>query len=292
MGIMSVLKANKALRFQRNGKNAEALRLYEEAIAEGMNDPRFFMPYALLLVREGQYQKAKEFLVAHQKAPLSPGQRVELLVYYATCCFRLGDVDKGINTLEQQYRKGETGLLYQTLGYLYVEKYDQAHKPDFAAAAVSGEAQEAPAEENAEENAEDKAESAEQAEGEEAAAALSPEEEWNAGIEKAEAFIRKSVEYDDEDSISLDNLGEFLYRVRGDAEGAREWFDKAIAIKPGQIDTLYFLSRYDLAEGNKAEALKKLEQIAEAGRYTPLNYCTADMIHGEIAKLKGAQADA
>ena len=44
---------------------------------------------------------------------------------YAACCFRLGNLDKGIHTLEQQFRKTETGLIYQTLGYLYVEKYDR-----------------------------------------------------------------------------------------------------------------------------------------------------------------------
>ena len=105
MGFMSGIKANKALRLQKNGEFKAAEKLYEEAFAEGVNDPRYFLPYALMLIRDGQYQKAREFLVAHQKAPgMSPGQRVELLVYYATCCLRLGHVDKGINTLEQQYK--------------------------------------------------------------------------------------------------------------------------------------------------------------------------------------------
>ena len=131
MGFMSAIKANKALRLQKNRNYAEAAVLYEEAFAEGVKDPRYMLPYALMIIREGQYEKAKNFLVANQKMPMSPGQRTEMLVYYATCCFRLGSIDKGINTLEQQFRKAETGLLYQTLGYLYVEKYDQAHRPDF-----------------------------------------------------------------------------------------------------------------------------------------------------------------
>ena len=55
--------------------------------------------------------------------------------------------DKGINTLEQQFRKGETGLLYQTLGYLYIEKYDAANKPAFDGIPVTEEApEEAPEE--------------------------------------------------------------------------------------------------------------------------------------------------
>ncbi len=289
MGFMAAIKANKAHRLQQNGRKEEAIRLYEEAFAEGLNEARFLLAYALLIIREGQYQKAKEFLVAHQKVPMSPGQRVELLVYYATCCFRLGNVDKGIDVLEQQFRKTETGLLYQTLGYLYVDKYDMDHRPDFeamkaeAAQAAESEAQE----EEAQETPDGGEPSEENAAEEEKAPALSPEEAWNAGIEKAEKFIRDSVEYDEEDAVCLDNLGEFLYRVRGDKEAAKEWFDKAIAVKENQIDTLYFLSRYDLEAGDRKAALEKLEKAAE-GRFSPLNYSGREMIQQEIGQLKGA----
>lgn len=315
MGFMSGMKANKAHRLQQQGKREEAIKLYEEAFSEGLNDARYLLAYALLIIREGQYQKAREFLVAHQKVQMAPGQRTELLVYYATCCFRLGNLDKGISVLEQQFRKGETGLLYQTLGYLYVEKYDMDHRPDFAAmAAEAAGAEEAPqADENAvtadgengaaaeennpEENAAEET-SAEESTAEETPAAetdaaeekapkLSPEEEWNAGIDKAEKFIRESVEYDDEDPVCLDNLGEFLYRVRGDRAGAKEYFDKAIAIKDTQIDTLYFLSRYDLDAGDREAAVDKLEKAA-GGRFSPLNYCSREMVCQEIEQLKGA----
>ena len=274
MGIMSAVKANKALRLQKSKNYEEAERLYEEAFAGGVKDPRFMLAYALMIIRCGKYQNAKEFLVANQKVPMTPNQRTEMLVYYATCCFRLGNTDKGISTLEQQFQKGENGLLYQTLGYLYVDKYDRANQPDFAAQA---------------------AEAAQQVEGEAPAGdgtegeknALTPEEEWNAGAEKAEAFIRSSVEYDEEDPVCLDNLAEFIYRVRGDKEAAKEWFDKAIAIKGNQIDTLYFLSRYDLEAGDKQAALEKLERAAE-GRFSPLNYCSKEAIEAEIAQLKEA----
>ena len=295
MGFMSGMKANKAHRLQQQGKREEAIKLYEEAFSEGLNDARYLLAYALLIIREGQYQKAREFLVAHQKVQMAPGQRTELLVYYATCCFRLGNLDKGISVLEQQLRKGETGLLYQTLGYLYVEKYDMDHRPDFAAmAAEAAGAEEAPqADENAaeetsaEESTAEETPAAETDAAEEKAPKLSPEEEWNAGIDKAEKFIRESVEYDDEDPVCLDNLGEFLYRVRGDRAGAKEYFDKAIAIKDTQIDTLYFLSRYDLEAGDKKAALEKLEKAA-GGRFSPLNYCNREKITKEIEELKGA----
>lgn len=287
MGFMTAVKANKALRLQKNGSVREAQKLYEEAFAEGLNDPRYLLPYAVMIMRDGQYQKAKEFLVKHQRAPgMTPSQRTDLLVYYATCCFRLGDIDKGINVLEQQFRKNENGQLYQTLGYLYVEKYDREHTPDFTALAAEEKPQEA-AEDADAENAEN-AEGAEDTENTEAGPALSPEEAWNAGIAKAEEFIRNSVEYDDEDSICLDNMAQFLYRVHGDKAAAKEWFDKALSIKPNQIDTLYFLSRYDLEAGNKEAAVEKLETAVE-GRFSPLNYCSREAMQREIEELKGAQ---
>ncbi|MBR2602674.1 MAG: hypothetical protein IKE08_08285, partial [Clostridia bacterium] len=75
------------------------------------------------------------------------------------------------------------------------------------------------------------------------------------------------------------------YRVMEDREKAREFFEKAHRIKPEQIDTLYFLSRYDLEEGNTAAAVEKLEKAAE-GRFSPLNYCSRDQVEAEIRKLK------
>lgn len=279
MGFLTQIKANKAYRLQQKGQNEEARKLYEEAFAEGMNDPRYNLAYALMIIREGEYQKAKEFLVKHQKAPgMTPSQRVTLLVDYAACCFRLGDVDKGINTLEQQFRKGETGLLYQTLGYLYVEKYDAAKRPDFE------EQTEAPGE--PEETAVTE-ETAAVEDTEETEKTLSPREAWEEGRKKAEDFIRKSVEYDDEDPICLDNMGQFIYRVLEDKAGAREWFDKAYALKDSQIDTLYFLSRYDEEAGDRKAALEKLEKAAD-GRFSPLNYCSRETVQKEIERLKGA----
>ncbi len=290
MGIFSMFKANKAYRAQKNGQNEEAMRLYEECFAEGMNDARYVLPYAVLMIRDGQYQKAKDFLVKHQKAPgMTPDQRVNLIVDYAACCFRLGDLDKAIGKLEELHRKGAKSLIYQTLGYLYVEKYDLRNKPDFSAMP------DAPGEEAADEAVGGEEAASENASGEEVEGAaekkeqqkvITPEEAWENGIRKALAFNEEAVEYDDEDSICLDNMGQFRYRVLGDREGAKAWFDKAYGIKPGQIDTLYFLSRYDLDRGDRAAAAEKLEKASE-GRFSPLNYCGKDMILAELAALKG-----
>ena len=100
------------------------------------------------------------------------------------------------------------------------------------------------------------------------------------------AYNEEAIAYDDEDPICLDNLAQTYYRVIGDKVKAKEWFDKAIAIKENQIDTLWFLSRYDLEEGNTAAAIEKLETAAE-GRFSPLNYARPEMIAAELKRLQG-----
>ena len=292
MGILTMFKANKAHRAQSSGQTDEAVRLYEECFAEGLNDPRYVLAYAVLIIRKGEYQKAKDFLVKHQKAPgMTPDQKVNLIVDYAACCFRLGELDKGIAKLEEMYRKGPTGLIYQTLGYLYVEKYDRKGKEAFLAAESARQAEETAriAAEEAEEQAALEAETEEarpRRRKKEREPLVPPEEQWEAGVKKALEFNQAAVEYDEDDPVCLDNLAQVYYRVLGDEQEAKGWFEKAHAIKEEQIDTLFFLSRYDLKAGDREAAVKKLEKAAQ-GRFSPLNYCSKASIEAEIAALKG-----
>ena len=276
MGLGTMFRANKAYRAQQNGRNEEAMRLYESCFQEGLDDARYALAYAVLLIRDGQYQKAKDFLVKHQKAQgMTADQRITLIVDYAACCFRLGDLDKGVRKMEEIARKNRSGLIYQTLGYLYVEQFDASKKAAFLARETEKQEQRDPAPEMI---------------GDAAGASVpgTLEEQWEAGRQKTLAFNQEAVDYDDEDPICLDNLGQTWYRVMEDREKAKEFFEKAHEIKPGQIDTLYFLSRYDLDRGDRAAALEKLEQAAE-GRFSPLNYCGRDQIEAEIRRLKEEQ---
>ena len=273
MKLGTIFKANKACREQRNGNAAEAMRLFEECFQEGLTEPRYVLAYAVLMLRDGQYQKTKDFLVKHQKAPgMTADQRVTLIVDYAACCFRLGELDKGVSKLEEIYRKKPNGLIYQTLGYLYVEQFDMSKKAAFLAR-----------ETEKQEPADPALAMIAEAQGENVP--LTVEEKWEAGRQKALKFNQEAVEYDDEDPVCLDNLAQTWYRVMGDKVSAREFFEKAHKIKPEQIDTLYFLSRYDLEEGNTAAAAEKLEKAAE-GRFSPLNYCEKEQIEAELRAIR------
>lgn len=105
--------------------------------------------------------------------------------------------------------------------------------------------------------------------------------------EKALPFNQAAVEYDDEDPVALDNLAQTYYRLLDDKETAKPYFEKALEFKEGQIDTLYFLSRYDLEAGNRQAALEKLEKAAN-GNFSPLNYVTKEQVEREIRQLKEA----
>ena len=270
MGFMATIKAQQAMRAHGKGDLEQAKKLYEEAIDKGLMSARPMLGYAILLIREGSYDKAMPLLIKAQKCPdLTPDQKSQLFVDYAACLMKKGELDKAIHLLEKQHNRAPIGLTYQTLGYMYVEKYSGA-KP--VAEAVPEKAAEAPEMPDAEEQPKVKTQE-------------DIDREWQEGIDKMFAFIQESVDYDDEDPVCLDNLGQAYYRVTGEKDKAKEWFDKAHAEKDSQIDTLWFLSRYDLEAGDKAAAIAKLEKALD-GRFSPLNFCTKDMVREEVERLK------
>ena len=221
MALNTIFKARKAMKLHNEGNCDEALKLYEECMNEGLKDMKTILPYSVLLLRSGQYQKARELLVSVQKYPMADDQKRQLFVNYAVAVYKLGDLPKAIEVLEVQDKKAESGLVYETLGYLLVEAGD----------------------------------------------------------------FDKALEYDDEDPITLDNLGQTYFRLKGDKETARGYFDKALEQKPGQLDTLYFLAQYDIEAGNHSAAREKLETVRD-GRFSPLNFASKEKAEALLQTLK------
>ena len=280
MGFMATIKAQQAMRAHGKGDLEQAKKLYEEAIDKGLMSARPMLGYAILLIREGSYDKAMPLLIKAQKCPdLTPDQKSQLFVDYAACLMKKGELDKAIHLLEKQHNRAPIGLTYQTLGYMYVEKYSGAKPVAEAAPEKAAEAPEMP------ENADTEASTEAAEEQMKVKTQEDIDREWQEGIDKMFAFIQESVDYDDEDPVCLDNLGQAYYRVTGEKDKAKEWFEKAHAEKDSQIDTLWFLSRYDLEAGDKAAAIAKLEKALE-GRFSPLNFCTKEMVQEEVDRLK------
>lgn len=271
MGFKANFKGMRALAAHNKGNLAKAKKLYEEAMEEGLLSARPMLGYAIMLIREGSYEKAMTLLAKAEKAPdLTPDRKSQLFVDYAACCAKTGQLDKGVRLLERQHAKVPTGLTYQTLGYLYVEQLDPAHKPvaDETTEVKLPEGQEMPEEGLTVEQKQ---------------AIL--DQQWEERNGTALKLLEDAIDYDDEDPVCLDNMGQYVYRIQGDKEGAKKWFDKAHELKPGQIDSLWFLSRYDLEAGDTEAAIEKLEDALE-GRFSPLNYADREMIEAEVKRLK------
>jgi Flp pilus assembly protein TadD len=229
MGMLTDWKGQRALLAHGKGRMDEAFLLYEQAYAEGMNKARFLLPYSILLLRRGEYEKAGEVLKKVEKAPggITPDQRMQMITNYAIAAWKLGRIEYAVNLLREIYRKGANGSIYGALGFLLIEKGD----PD-----------------------------------------------------EALAFNKEAVAYDDEDPIALDNLAQTYYRLIGDKEEAKKWFEKALTHKETAIDTNYFLALYDIEEGYPEKAREKL-RTAREGRFSPLNHATPELIDESLARV-------
>ena len=76
---------------------------------------------------------------------------------------------------------------------------------------------------------------------------------------EAVEYNRKAYEYDEDDAVVLDNMGQ-LSLAMGKREEAFEFFKRAHERKPTQVDTLYYLSKLYAEDGETAAAIKMLER--------------------------------
>ncbi|NLF26642.1 MAG: tetratricopeptide repeat protein [Clostridiales bacterium] len=107
-------------------KHDEALRLYAEAFQDGLDRVGMLMSYGILLMRDGQYEKARDvFLRVHYKAGLTKDERFELRINYSVCLWRLGKLTDAIATIKRAAEDGKTTTIYTTLGLFLVLEAEQ-----------------------------------------------------------------------------------------------------------------------------------------------------------------------
>ena len=227
MGFMGNLAGRKALSAHSKGNYEEAIRLYEEAYAKGMDKPQMLRSYSVLLIRTNRFDKALEVIKLMEKQPgLAERERIDLRVNYAIILWKKGHLDRAMEILEDDFRHLQNSSMYSIIGYLKIEQ---------------------------------------------------------GNAEEAIRFNKLALEYDDSDAVFLDNLGQTYYRLLGDKKTAKEYFDRAIAVKPTAIDTNYFLAQYDIENGEIEKAKERLE-TARKGFFSPLNYATPEMIDEQLKK--------
>ena len=226
-------------------KHAEALKYYDEAYQMGVSNVNILMAYGILLLRDGQFEKAKEvFLKVHYTPGLSPQYRFQLRINYSVCLWKLGKIDEAISTIRRAATDGKTTSIYTTLGLFLIEKAEQTG--DF---------------------------------------------------EEAIAFNNEAYEYDDEDAVILDNMGQLHYVIsaalcrKGDSEKAAEekklaveYFVRAHKIRPKQTTTLYYLGRLHHENGDDEKARPYLEKALE-GNFSCISPVSREMVESLLGEL-------
>lgn len=101
---------------------------------------------------------------------------------------------------------------------------------------------------------------------------------------KAMEYNLEALDYDDDDSVILDNMGQ-LYFSMDDTEKAKEYFTKAHEIKPSQVDTLYYLARIAKKEGAIEKAKEYLTDALD-GNYSALCTTTREQAQELFDSLK------
>ena len=104
----------------------EALQYYAQAYEAGLDRVGMLMSYGVLLMRRGEYEKAKEvYLRVHYKPGLSKEDRFDLRNNYSICLWRLGKLDDAIATIKRAAADNKTTLVYTTLGLFLILKADE-----------------------------------------------------------------------------------------------------------------------------------------------------------------------
>ena len=139
MGLFDGMKVNKlgqnaynthvqANDFQRRGRVAEAkvkyeeaMKLYGEAYAAGCRKNGILMSYAVLMMRKGMFEQARELMKEISRiGGMNEDTHFELRVNYSICLWRMGILDKAIETIRYAGKHAKNSQYYSSLGTFLV----------------------------------------------------------------------------------------------------------------------------------------------------------------------------
>lgn len=107
-------------------KYDQALKLYEAAMAGGYQRANVRQGYAILLMRLGDFEKAKAVMEdIRLLKDLTENDWFELRLNYSICLWRMGRLDDAINTAKRAMQMKKCAALYSTLGMYLVEMADR-----------------------------------------------------------------------------------------------------------------------------------------------------------------------
>ncbi len=136
MSLKANLTGNLAYQGQLKGDNEKAKALYEDAIADGMDKPNLYDAYGVLLMKEGNFEKAVDMFGRALRRQPGVSQRYTIRIHRAIANMKSGDVEAAKLALEDIHQKQELEIVYETLGYLYIITDDEKAR-DFNEKAIN-----------------------------------------------------------------------------------------------------------------------------------------------------------
>lgn len=102
-----------------------AKKFYGKAIDRETKRPKYLLSYGVLMLTEGEYEKAKElFSAVLVSLPAKEEHKLMAKINVSLAYWKLGDIDVAIEMLEEVHIKHRSGQVYGTLGYLLIQKGD------------------------------------------------------------------------------------------------------------------------------------------------------------------------
>lgn len=136
-GAKSAITGNRAYRAHVDGnklssegkpreageKYRAALKLYEEAASGAKLPVNYDLAYAMLLMREGELEKARQRMLELSKdKTLSKDNWFQLRIQYALYQWKVGEIDKAMETMGRAAAYKMNGNVYSTMGMFWVDK--------------------------------------------------------------------------------------------------------------------------------------------------------------------------
>lgn len=117
-------------------KYAEAMELYRQAYDAGCRKTGVLMSYSVLMMRNGMFAEARELMKEVSAiGGMSEEVHFELRINYSICLWRLGILDKAIETIEYAGKYAKNSAYYSSICTYYVERAAQSGADaDFEAA--------------------------------------------------------------------------------------------------------------------------------------------------------------
>ena len=206
---------------EANAKYEEAMRLYQQAYDAGCKRTGILMSYSILMMRRGMFAEARQLMLEISKdKTMSEETHFDLRVNYSICLWRLGILDKAIETIRYAGKHAKNSAYYSALGNFLVDQ--AAQNGDFTEAEAL------------------------------LAEAMEYDDEDAATLDNLGAMSRAKSE------IALrEGDAEEAAKQR---KAAIDYYERARKAKPSQVTTLYALAQFYAEDGRTDEARELIDR--------------------------------